>query len=84
MNAEIAKKLQNPTIQKALAFWADRAATLLMLGKSERQVKYWIQKSTGNKLSVHGLEVIWKMATVKAEEIKMRSLPIVLASNGNS
>lgn len=88
MNAELTKKLQNPAVQKALGFWADRAATLLMLGKSERQVKYWIQRSMdvyGTKLSHHGLEIIWQMAAVKAEEIKMRSLPIIIQStNGNS
>lgn len=85
MSPEIAKKLENPMVKKALAHWANYAAGLILNGKSERQVKYWIQKAMQNQLSHHGLEIIWKMAVVKAEEVRMRSLPIVIASShGNS
>lgn len=80
MSPEIAAKLNNPAVQKALAYWANKAATLLMLGKSERQVKYWIQRALDGKLSHHGLEVIWRMAVVKAEEIRKQSIPIIIQS----
>lgn len=85
MSPEIAKKLQNPTVQKALGYWAEYTARLLLEGKSERQAKYWMQKALKNQLSHHGLEVIWQMALVKKKEIELRSPPIIIQSHaGNS
>lgn len=80
MSPDIAKKLNNPVVQKALGFWANKVATLLINGKSERQVKYWINRSLNNKLSPHGLELIWQMGLVKYEELKKKVGAIVITS----
>lgn len=85
MSPETAAKWQSPVVQKAIAIWAKRVASLLLIGKSEAQIRATIQKEIRVPLSRHEMEVIWRAGIVVAEEIQKQSMPIIITNgHGNS
>lgn len=82
MSPDIAAKWQTPAVQKAIVIWARRVASLLLIGKSEAQVRATIQKEIRVPLSKHEMEIIWRSGIVVAEEIQKQSMPIII-TNGH-